>query len=194
VSYHLYNTTGFILRTANVGEANKILFIFTEELGLVSAHAQSARKVTSKLRYSLRENSFARFSLVRGKNTWRLTDAEEIVSFSPKTELQKLKIFASILSLVGRFVHGEEENSKLFYELKNLVAFLKNTKFTKDELGRFETLSVLKILSSLGYIGENKDLKFYIQSPFDANVLEQFTPHRREALREINRALEESHL
>jgi hypothetical protein len=100
----------------------------------------------------------------------------------------------SILSLVGRFVHGEEENTKLFYELKNLVVFLKNTTFTKDELGRFETLSVLKILSSLGYVGENKDLTFYVQSSFDSNILEQFTSHRRKALTEINRALEESHL
>ncbi|MCK9351459.1 MAG: DNA repair protein RecO [Candidatus Paceibacterota bacterium] len=194
MSYHLYNTTGFVLRSADLGEANKLLFIFTENLGLVGAHAQSARKVSSKLRYGLREYSFSRLSLIRGKTSWRLTDAEEIISFSPTKETQKIKVFAGILSLVGRFVHGEEENSALFHELKDAAAFLKDAKFTNDELHRFETLAVLKILSALGYIGENKDLKFYIRTPFNASMLEQFTPHRRSALKEINRALEESHL
>jgi DNA repair protein RecO len=194
MSYHLYNTTGFILRSANVGEANRALFIFTENLGLILAQAQSARAISSKLRHSLRDGSFCRFSLVRGKTTWRLTDAEEIWSFSPKEEHEKTKIFIGIFSLVGRFVHGEEENTALFRELKNLTGFLKENAFTKDGLQRFETLSVLKILSSLGYIGENQNLKFYIKSPFDANILEQFTSHRREALKEINRALKESHL
>ena len=192
--YHLYNTRGFIVRSANIGEANKMLFIFTEDLGLISAQVQAARKVSSKLRASLRGNSLCRFSLVRGKTSWRMTDAEELISFSPSRDPQKTKIFANILSLVGRFVHGEEENAKLFHELENITACLKEIVFTKDELLRFETLSALKVLSALGYVGENKDLMFFIRTPIDANVLAQFTPHRREALKEINRALEESHL
>ena len=194
MSYHLYNTHGFILRTANVGEANKVLFVFTEDLGLIPVQVQAGRKISSKLRLSLRGYSFCRFSLIRGKTSWRLTDAEELISFSPASEPEKIKIFAGILLLIGRFVHGEEENGKLFSALKDAAVFLKNTKFTVDELRRFETLSVLKTLSSLGYIGENKALAYFIQIPFSKQTMEEFVPFRRQALLLINQALKESHL
>ena len=192
--YHLYNTTGFIVRSANIGEANKLLFIFTEDLGLIGVRAQAARKVSSKLRYSLKDGTFARFSFVRGKTAWRLTDAEEIFSFSPATEPEKTKIFTGLLSLVGRFVHGQEENVVLFHELKNLTVFLKNGVFVADELRRFETLAVFKILSALGYAGTDRMLARFSRAALDEKLLQDFEPFRKEALREINRALEESHL
>ncbi len=194
MSYHVYNTNGFILRSAKLGEANKLVFIFTDELGMISAHAQSARKINSKLRYSLRDYSYSRFSLIRGKTSWRLTDAEEIISFSPLKSQGKTKIFAGILLLVGRFIHGEEENSELYRELKKLTVFLNEEKFTTLELQQFETLAAFKILSALGYIGENPSLSVFTHAEISKEMMTQFVPHRREALKEINRALEESQL
>ena len=194
MSYHLYQTRGFVLRSAHIGEANKLFVIFTEDMGLLSVSAQSVRKITSKLRYSLRDLSFVRISLIRGKTTWRLTDAEELESFSTETEEEKIKVFAGILSVVRRLVHGEEENKELFSILFDTLLFLKKENFTQDEIKRLETLIVLKILSSLGYIGENKNLSFFIVASLSKPLLDKFEPSRSSALHEVNRALEESHL
>ncbi len=194
MSYHLYQTRGFVLRSANIGEANKLFFIFTEKMGLLGVSAQSVRKVSSKLRHSLRDFSFARISLVRGKTSWRLTDAEEIFSFSLEKEMEKLKVFAGVLSLVRRLVHGEEDNPELFSLLLETLNFLKREALDSDELKRVETLAVLKILASLGYVGESKILASFIVSPLSKNILNVFEPVRRDALREVNRALEESQL
>jgi DNA repair protein RecO len=194
VSYHLYNTRGFILRSANIGEANKLFFIFTEKMGLLGASAQSVRKITSKLRYALHDFSLARVSLIRGKTSWRLTDAEEILSFSPAKEGEKAKVFAGILFLVRRLVHGEEENKKLFSVLLNASSFLKKENLAPDEMKRLETLVVLKILAELGYVGGNKTLAPFVSESLSKTLLSAFEPARKEALREINRALEESQL
>ncbi|MCX6735579.1 MAG: DNA repair protein RecO [Candidatus Parcubacteria bacterium] len=194
MSYHLYQTRGFVLRSANIGEANKLFFIFTENMGLLGVSAQSVRKITSKLRYSLRDFSFARISLIRGKTSWRLTDAEEIFSFSFEKETEKLKVFAGILSLVRRLVHGEEDNPKLFSLLLETLDFLKGETLDSDELKRLETLAVLKVLASLGYVGESKILASFITASFSKNILNAFESVRRDALREVNRALQESQL
>ncbi len=194
MSYHLYQTRGFVLRSANIGESNKLFFIFTENMGLLGVSAQSVRKITSKLRYSLRDFSFVRISLIRGKTAWRLTDAEEIFSFSLEKEMEKMKVFAGIVSLVRRLVHGEEEIPQLFSLLLLSMYFLKEEELSPDELKRLETLVVLKTLALLGYVGEDKMLASFISTPLSKTLLVSFEPVHRDALREVNRALEESQL
>jgi len=194
MSYHLYQTRGFILRSAATGEANKVFFIFTEHLGLIAVSAQSVRKITSKLRHSLRDFSFVRISLIRGKTVWRLTDTEELTSFSIENEKEKMKVFAGILTLVLRLIHGEEEDAELFSVLLDALFFFKKEELSLDETKRAETLVVLKILSPLGYVGENAKITPFITEPLSKKLLDAFEVIRREALSEINRALQESQL
>jgi DNA repair protein RecO (recombination protein O) len=56
--HHIYHTEGFILSSRNVGEANKILTIYTREIGFVKALAQGVRLVKSKLRFALHDFSY----------------------------------------------------------------------------------------------------------------------------------------
>lgn len=194
MSHHIYQTRGFIIHGANTGEADRVLFIFTEHLGFLAVNARAARKVTSKLRYSLSLYSFVRIALVRGKNVWRLTDAEEMISFHPVFDTQKLKLLAGICALVNRFVHGEEENAALFLGLEEVFGFLQKETLTEDEMFSTETLTVCRILSALGYIGENTRLVSIMKNKISKPLLSEFLPERTEALREISRALQESQL
>lgn len=194
MSYHLYNTRGFILQTFGTGEADKTLRIFTEDLGMISVRAQAVRKPTSKLRPFLRELSLVRLVVVRGKNIWRLTDVFEIASFSSKKSPERVKLSAFMFSLVNRFVHGEEDNAKLFSVLVDAYEFLSSEVFTEDELVNFEALVALKILASLGYVGEDPELKPFLCKPFSKEILKEFISVRRDAVRNVNRALEASQL
>src|SRR5690349_11857408 len=73
--YAIHTTPGFIIGSRPYGEAGKMLSIFTRDLGLVLAAAQGIRLEKSKLRYSAQDYSFGTFSLVRGKEFWRLTNS-----------------------------------------------------------------------------------------------------------------------
>jgi recombinational DNA repair protein (RecF pathway) len=136
MSYAVYSTRGFILGSAPSGEASKIYSIYTEDFGLIRARAQSVRLLVSKLRYNLEDYSFATFSLVRGKEFWRLTGAE-------KTALDQstLLVRARVLNLVKRLVQGEEKNEKFFAALSLMT-----------EGAVSETFLLSHILSALGYL------------------------------------------
>jgi len=74
--YSVYTTAGFVLGSAERGEANKIYSIYTKDFGLVRASAQAVRLEKSKLRYNLDDFTHGHFSLVRGKELWKLTGSE----------------------------------------------------------------------------------------------------------------------
>jgi len=136
MSYAVYSTPGFILGSSPSGEASKIYLIYTEDFGLVRAKAQGVRLITSKLRYNLEDFSFSSFSLVRGREVWRLTGALKMDT-QPKFPV----VQARVLNFVKRLVQGEEKNEKLW---KNLLLI------TKTEMS--EPLILAHILDALGYM------------------------------------------
>jgi DNA repair protein RecO len=136
MSYAVYSTRGFILGSSPSGEASKIYLLYTEDFGLVRARAQGVRLITSKLRYNLEDFSFGSFSLVKGKEVWRLTGALKI-DLQPKFSTVR----ARVLNFVKRLVQGEEKNEKLFKTLLSI---------TETEMS--EPLILAHILSALGYM------------------------------------------
>ena len=53
--HHIYHTEGIILGSRNFGEAGKYYYIFTRDLGMITAGAQGVRKMSSKLRFVLQD-------------------------------------------------------------------------------------------------------------------------------------------
>lgn len=190
--HHIYQTTGFVIGSAAYAEADKVVQIFTEELGLVAAIGKSLRSEKSKLRYSLQDYSYARVDLVRGKEAWRVTDAEEIARISPNTPNdgpEKIKILAGVFSLLRRFVHGEERGDELFLTLREIFFFLLRENLSEEELKNLEIYSALKTLTLLGY-AENGGTERMLSR----ETLGAFSSVRRKAIEKINKAIAESHL
>lgn len=190
--HHIYQTKGFVLGNTPFGEADRLIHIFTEELGLVSAVAKSVRSEKSKLRYSLQDNSFSRLDLVRGREVWRVTDAEELarLSFSEERAIERIKVFVGVCVLLRRFVHGEEQDKNIFHVLSDVFFLLKNEVLSAEGLKNLEVLAALRILSVLGYAEEDPNAG----KGFSHSVLKEFTPHRAKAVKQIHEAMQESHL
>lgn len=181
-----------MLRSGNFGEANKYFLIFTKEFGLVRVAAQGVRHLKSKLRYGLEDYSLAQVSLVRGREIWRLTSAEN--KFRVKTK-EKAVILAGIFSLLLRLLHGEEKNERLFESVKEGMSFLGRENLSHEELANFECIIALRILSALGYIGQLGDFDQFIASPyFTPDLLSAMSELKTRAILEINKSLKETHL
>ncbi len=71
-------TDAWILGAREAGEADKIVFIYTKELGHIDALAKGVRQASSKLKGHLNTFSKVRALLARGKEFWRLLDAEAL--------------------------------------------------------------------------------------------------------------------
>ncbi len=188
----IYTTEGFILKSASFGEANKYFFIFTKDFGLIRVAGQSVRHLKSKLRYNLEDYSFGYFSIVRGREVWRLTSAGEKIKI---TELAKLTLLTRLFSLLVRLLHGEEKNEILFTNLKTGFLFLIAENLSIDDLMNLECILALRILFNLGYLGKLNDLNLFISSEtIDNLLLNQMSLHRQQAILEINKSLLETQL
>ena len=192
MSHTIYTTDGFILKSANFGEANKYFFIFTKDFGLIKATAQGIRHLKSKLRYSLEDFSLGQVSVVRGRELWRITSVEKKLGLKQK---EKLILLSRIFSLLLRLLHGEERNDFLFDSLREGMIFLEKNELTEENLSNIECILALRILSALGYIGKLGDFDQFINSPyFTPELVTNMASLKTRAIMEINKSLKETHL
>lgn len=195
MSHHIYHTRGIILSSAPVGESNRSYKIFTEELGLVSAIAQSVRDAKSKLRYVLQDLSFVTVDLVRGKEVWRIISAgahRPLVTI--KEDLARLELFARFCAFLSRLLQGEGRDQELFDEIIRVVDFLEKESVSKDLALSFETLIALRVLEHLGYVDREGYEKFLGPDAYSTDALLEFEKIRLVVLPKINEALNASHL
>ncbi len=76
-AYH-HHTEAIVVRSEPSGEANKRIWLFTREFGLVIAMVQGVRKPAAKLQSNITDYSVIAADLIRGKNTWRLISSKVI--------------------------------------------------------------------------------------------------------------------
>ncbi len=191
--HHIFHTEGFVLGSKNYREADKYYYILTRDFGLIYASAQGIRKISSKLRFVLQDFAYIRVDLVRGRDFWRITTASKTNLLEFVINPIALGITANISKLLRRLLAGEEANEKLFMDLVSGFSVLEKAK-DKKEAHNIETIIVLRILNNLGYIGEGKISDEFILSPFEGDLIFQASENRNKILREINKALKETHL
>lgn len=195
--HHIYNTEGFVLSGMNVGEANRYVRVFTKDFGAIGASAQGVRLLQSKLRYSLQDYSYSKISLVRGKHIWRITGAiqEKNLRDSFNDNQGKFEVLAKTFSLLERLVRGEEENEPLFLHIFSVCEFLEKEDLDRNFLKNCEYIFVLRILQSLGYMAESKDLSRFTASSFwTKELVSKMGAVSRAAVSQINKSLKETQL
>ena len=195
MSHHIYHTRGIILGSRATGESNRFYKIFTEELGLVGATAQSVRVTQSKLRFVLQDFSLVTVDLVRGKEMWRIISAGAWQSLQKiKSDPSRMKLLAQFFALLSRLLHGEGRDQELFAEIVGVTDFLeKETVPPALELS-FETLVALRTLIHLGYMDREGYEQFLEPGIYSVALLEAFEKIRTKVLPKINEALNATHL
>ncbi len=93
-------------------------------------------------------------------------------------------------------MQGEEAHPELFELVKVCAVFLQtSSELTDEQMRSLESLTVLRILHSLGYVGTEAQFAPHLASQeITASILDQVTPLRPLMNRHINTALKESHL
>jgi DNA repair protein RecO len=191
--YQIHVTDGIVLQKRAVGEGSARVAILTRELGLVRARAQSARAEKSKLRYGLELLTRARFSLVKGKQEWRLTGVEggtRLVSESLHARAAAGRVSALLLRLVA----GQEYEPHLFETVSEGLQTLMRTG-EKEEAEAVEVVLVLRTLAHLGYLPHTPELAPFISTDFASLELSQAALRsKRLLIKAINESLQASGL
>jgi DNA repair protein RecO len=194
--HHIYHTEAFVLGSRAKGEDSKLLFLYTRELGLIYAHAQGVRKLSSKLRFTLQDLSRAQVDLVRGKEIWRVTTAVPVHSYAHLRRVRESeRILARVATLLIRLVTGEEANAEVYDALARTYALLEVEGKSAEDYRALELLCVARILTALGYLSRATP-GIVSEANQGETIPEEFSDiaYQHRLIRDINQALAASQL
>ena len=194
MAYHIYTTDGIILKRKALGEADIVLYVLTENLGLIITSARSARLNKSKLRGALQEYTLVSISCVKGKNGWKITNVTDKENFFWSKSNYSNKVLAQISSLLLQMIQGESRHPEIFQTTKTAFEFLKFV--SEKNIGSFEVLAILRILYQLGYVAIGPDTEIFLKNTTEWSelFLEKIVNSKKVVVELINKGLKESHL
>src|SRR5947209_2803974 len=111
----LYPEQGIILRTMRLGEADRIVTIFTQGSGKVRAVAKGVRKTKSRFGGRLEPFSHVDLLLYRGRDLDIVTQCETITSFrAVREDYERFAAGEAILEATDRVAEERERNVRQF--------------------------------------------------------------------------------
>ncbi len=143
----LYKDEGIVLKTIKLGEADRIVTIFTRENGKVRAVAKGIRKTKSRFGARLEPFTRAQLLIYKGRNLDTITSADILTSFDViRSDYRRLTSAAALVEMVEK-ITPERERAFSTYSL--LLAGLKA--LSAAEVGTVVPAFLMKLLSVSGY-------------------------------------------
>jgi len=144
----VYKTTAVVLRHRKLGEADKILTLFTPNYGKLDAVAKGVRRPTSKLAGHVEPLTYSTFLLAKGRELDIVTQAEILEPLTPlREDLERVGRGLYVAELVDRFTPDREESYSLFALLLETLRRLA----TRDDLELVLRYFEVQLLDELGY-------------------------------------------
>lgn len=146
----LVKTRGVVIKQINLGEADKIITLFTDKMGKIQAVAHGARKPKSKLLSSTQNFCYGEYVLYKGKSLYTINQAEIIQSFQELLDdLYTLTYVSYMLELVDVLTQNDETNIELFALLLKCMYLMTDKSVDRELLVRaFE----IKSMAISGYM------------------------------------------
>jgi len=143
-----YQTEAIIIKKTKLGEADRILTLYTPHLGKIQAVAKGVRRPRSKMAGHLELLTHSQVSLARGRNLDTITGSQTINSFLPlKSNLELTSRALYAIELVDQFTADHIENYPLFQLLLETMHQLCQAGDNELVLRYFE----LHLLNAVGY-------------------------------------------
>lgn len=166
-----FKTEGVILKRVNVGEADRLLTIFTKHYGKIRALARGVRRITSRRGGNVEVFTQATMFFSRGRNYELLTEAETIRSFQGlRNNLLAVAYAYKACELIDKLTAERQEHESLYKLLINTLHILNSTKIlSSDTIENFES----EILKTLGFWPKNKSFDNINVEGFIENIIER---------------------
>jgi DNA repair protein RecO (recombination protein O) len=145
---HLFKTEALVLKRSDLGEADRLLTLFTPHLGRIRAVAKGARKITSRLGGHVELFTHVQLMIARGRNLDYVTQAQTLDPFIAIRDDLTLMGHACYLAELVDQIAGEHIGNEALYAL--LLTSLRNLSQATDRallLRHFE----IQLLSLTGY-------------------------------------------
>jgi len=142
-------TKAIVIKSIKYQENDKILTLFSLELGKISAKIKGILKPTAKLKFAGQLFCFAEFSLIKSGENFTVKTASEIESFFDiSSDYLKLSVGTSILEICDKTLNEYEPNATLFL---NVIKSLQTICLTKTNPKLVLAKFMLEIFKLSGY-------------------------------------------
>jgi DNA repair protein RecO (recombination protein O) len=112
---HSFRVEAVVLRHLDWGEADRLVWLFTHELGKLRTVAKGVRKLRSRKAGHLEPFTRVSLQLAQGRDMPLITQAETIDAYLPLRDNFLLLTYASyVVELLDRFTYEEGENRGLY--------------------------------------------------------------------------------
>ena len=144
----VYSTPAIVLRQRRLGDADKILTLYTASFGKVDAVAKGVRKARSRMAGHVEPLAQATFQLAKGKTLDVVTQVETIESFQVlRDDLERMSRALYACELLDKFTETHEANFELYRLLLDTLRRL-STRGDIDMAVRFYEMA---LLDAMGY-------------------------------------------
>jgi len=144
----LYKTEAIVLRQRKLGEADRILTLFTPAYGKLDAKAKGVRKTTSRMSGHLQPLNRCMVQLARGRTMEVVAGCETLESFQPlRDDLGRLSRALYAAELADRFLPERVENIPTYRLLLDTLRRLQGTADVDLALRHYE----MKLLERSGF-------------------------------------------
>ena len=124
--FRSFRVDAVVLRHSNYGEADRLLTLYTRQLGKARAIAKGARKIASRKAGHIEPFTHVRLQLAKGRDTLIVTQADTVDAYlSLRDDLVLTSQASYVLELLDRFTYEDEtENSAIFRLLTDTLSRL----------------------------------------------------------------------
>jgi len=144
----VYKTQAIVLRQRKLGEADKIVTLYTAHGGKVDAVAKGVRRIKSRLAGHLEPLTLGTYLLAEGRELDIVTQAETVEAFPGlREDLERISRGLYCAELVERLTPERSEGNPIFRLLQQTLGYLDSGINNDLAVRRFE----LNLLGELGY-------------------------------------------
>lgn len=177
----LFTVKAIIIKRKNVGEADRLVTMFTREHGKLRVLARGVRKVSSKRGPHIEVFSHVVATIHKGQQD-TLTEVSPVTSFEKiRSDLTRVGAAYYLCELIDGLLPIEQPHEDVFSLLIDAFATLSKVKLERIDVLRARFAAAL--LTRLGYMAEGKKFK---DNDIDAYV-EDLLEHRLKTVRLASR-------
>jgi DNA repair protein RecO (recombination protein O) len=124
--FHSFRVEAVVLRHADYGEADRLLTLYTRQLGKTRALAKGARKIASRKAGHIEPFTHVKLQLAKGRDMPLVTQADTVDAYQAlREDLILTSQAAYVLELLDRFTYEDEmENNAIFRLLTETLSRL----------------------------------------------------------------------
>lgn len=149
INLSIFENKAVIIKTQDFKENDKLVWLYTEKLGKITAIAKGAKRSKSKFLSITLPLCYGEYMVYKGKNLYTLQEGKLINSFQGLlSNLDKLTYSSYVCELIDIACNDGEADPRLFRELVTVLYLLNTDALDYELLVRsFE----IKLLKATGY-------------------------------------------